>query len=104
MFKWLFQHFNFIVRNLPSKLMVAAGFSMVTGAAVLVAVVQALNTARDYIAGIPGEVLQIILLAGAGQGLSIIGAAIVTKMTWDSVKPGMVWNKPTPSGTGTVYV
>lgn len=69
------------------RLLVGSGFALVTGVAFYAAIENALNAVTGSIAGITGDLLSIILLAGTGDAISIIGAAVLTRASWDRGQP-----------------
>ena len=83
MFKALYSLLTRLVGNSAARVMVGGGFSIVTYL-ILTTMVTALLTALvSALGGLGADVLDIILLAGTGDGLSIIGAAVLTKIMWE---------------------
>lgn len=82
-----------LLRNLfgdsVARVLGGAGISIVTGAILMPLVSGALNSAAAAIAGIGGDMLQVMLLGGIGEILSITGAAMMTRMALASTKLGL---------------
>lgn len=62
-----------------AKILVGAGLGVVSYAALSTAVSAALGALASQFSGLPADVLNMLLLSGVGQGLSIIGTAMVTR-------------------------
>lgn len=67
-----------------SRMLVGAGLALASLAAVTPLVLSAMNAAAQGFGDITGAVLQIMLLSGIGEGISIIGSAILTRMIVDT--------------------
>lgn len=64
-----------------ARVLGGAGLSLTTAAVLIPLVTAALNQAADALAGVGGEILQLALLFGIGEAMSIVGAAALTRMT-----------------------
>lgn len=82
-----------LLRNLfgdsVARVLGGAGISVVTGAVLMPLVITALNAASSAVAGIGGDILQVMLLAGVGECMSIIGSAMLTRMALNSTRLGL---------------
>lgn len=66
-----------------------AGLALTTAAVLIPLVTTALNAAAAALAGIGGEILQVILLFGFGEALSIVGAASLTRLMMGAGRVGI---------------
>lgn len=66
-----------------------AGLALTSAAVLIPLVTTALNAAAAALAGVGGEILQVALLFGIGEGLSIVGAAALTRLVMGSSKVGL---------------
>lgn len=87
MFGKLFATLASLLGTTVQRVMIGSGFALVTGVAFYAAIVAALNQANSLISGITGDLYQIIMLAGVGDAMSLIGAAILTRASWDKGQP-----------------
>jgi hypothetical protein len=87
--KW----FSVLLKNLfgdgVARLLGGAGLTLVTGAVMLPMVTTALNTAAHSIGGIGGGLLDVVLLLGIGEAMSIIGSAMLTRLAMNSTRVGL---------------
>jgi hypothetical protein len=60
-------------------LLVGGGISLVVFSGLSLAVESAMEFAADSLAGAPADVVQLALLTGVGDALSLIGAALITR-------------------------
>lgn len=67
-----------IVGRSGATILTGAGVSLASYAAIATATTAALSGAVGFFNGLPSAVLQLVLLAGAAQALSIVGAALLT--------------------------
>lgn len=58
----------------------SAGLSMVVFAGLDLAVESAMESVLDELNGLPSDLLQLALLMGIGEAISIIGSAILTRV------------------------
>lgn len=87
MLKSLFSFLEKLLGNSASRFLIGGGFALGSYAAITVAVTGALNAAEGYIGGMGGDLLQIVLLAGVSDALTLVGVAILTRAAWNSGKP-----------------
>lgn len=66
-----------------------AGISLVSAAIMLPFVTAALNGAAASIGGIPADILNVMLLAGVGEIMSITGSAMLTRVAMGAGKIGL---------------
>lgn len=66
-----------------------AGLSIATAAILIPAMTTALSTAAAAVGGIGADMLNVALLFGFGEILSIIGTAMITRITLNSTKLGL---------------
>jgi hypothetical protein len=89
MLKWL----SVLLKNLfgdgVARLLGGAGLSLVTGAVALPLITTALNAASAAIGGIGADVLNVALLFGFGEAMSIIGTAMLTRAAMGATRVGI---------------
>lgn len=68
---------------------VAAGLSLVSAAVLIPLVTGALDMAASAMSGVPGDMLSVINLFGFGEALSILGSAMLTRVTIASATVGV---------------
>ncbi|KRG64253.1 hypothetical protein ABB26_08710 [Stenotrophomonas humi] len=89
MLKWL----SLLLKNLlgdgVGRVLGGAGLSLVTGAVALPLITTAMNTAASKIGGIGGDVLNVALLFGFGEALSIMGTAMLTRAAMGATRVGI---------------
>lgn len=89
MLKWL----SILLKNLfgeaGARVLGGAGLSLVTGAVALPLITTALNAAASAIGGIGGDVLNVALLFGFGEALSIMGTAMLTRAAMGATRAGL---------------
>lgn len=83
---WLAAFLTQLLGNSLARVLTGAGLGLATGAALLPLVKSALNLVVSHWGGIAGDVSSVLLLAGAGESITIIGSAIVTKVGIDAAK------------------
>ena len=66
-----------------------AGISLVSAAVLLPLVTAALNAAASGLNGLPGDLLNVMLLCGLGECLSVVGSAMLTRVAMDAGKIGL---------------
>lgn len=66
-----------------------AGISLVSAAVMLPFISAALNAAASGLGGVPGDLLNVMLLCGVGECLSIVGSAMLTRVAMDAGKVGL---------------
>lgn len=72
-----------------ARLLSGAGLSVVSFAAILPVVTAALNLCSSQIGGLPSDVASLLLLSGAGECLSIVGSAVLTRMAINAAQVGI---------------
>lgn len=72
-----------------ARMLSGAGLSVVSFAAILPVVTSALNLCAQHISSLPGDVASLMLLGGAGECVSIIGAAVLTRMSINAAHVGI---------------
>lgn len=83
---WLAQFLIALVGNSLARVLTGAGLGLATGASLLPLVKTALAKIPQYWGGIAGDVSNVMLMAGAGEAITMIGSAIVTKVVIDAGK------------------
>lgn len=68
------------VSGLIPMILVGAGMSLVVFTFIEPLIQDLLNSAANYVGGLPEIALQLILLSGVGEALSIIGSALLTRV------------------------
>lgn len=81
-----------------AKILVGAGLGVVTYGALSTATSLALNALVAQFSGLPANVLNMLLLSGVGQGLSIIGSAMAARAAMKAASVGI--GMAAASGTG----
>lgn len=92
MLKYLAQLLKNLLGDSVGRVLSGAGLSLVSMAALLPLVTSALNAAASAvggIGGIGGDVLNVILLFGFGEALSVMGAAMLTRMSVQAAGVGL---------------
>lgn len=72
-----------------ARMLSGAGMSVVSFAAILPVVTAALNLCASSIGGLPSDVASLMLLSGAGECVSIIGSATLTRMAINAAQVGI---------------
>lgn len=72
-----------------ARMLGGAGLSVISMAALIPVVLTALNLVSSRINGIAGDLASLALLSGLGEGLSIIGSAIMARMAISSAGVGI---------------
>ncbi len=89
MLKWL----SLLLKNLlgdgVGRVLSGAGLSLVTGAVSLPLITTSMNAAASAIGGIGGDVLNVALLFGFGEALSVMGTAMLTRAAMVSTRVGL---------------
>lgn len=88
MLKSLFLLLKGLIGESFARVLSGAGLSMVSFAGITAVVTGALTLAVQYVNGISGAMLQIVLLLGTGHALSLIGAALLTRAAMTSAGIG----------------
>lgn len=69
-----------LLGDLVGRVLTGAGLALVTGAALIPIVTTAMDAAAAALGGMPGNMLAVANLGGIGEGLSIVGAAVITRV------------------------
>lgn len=72
-----------------ARVLQGAGLSMLSMAAIMPIVLTGLNLAASNLSGITADLSSLALLSGAGEGMSIIGSAIVARVSMSSAGLGI---------------
>lgn len=64
-----------------SRLLVGAGLTLLTAGGIYSIVEVALNGLVSYFSGLPSDILSFVILSGVPAGMSLIGSAILTRLT-----------------------
>lgn len=83
---WLGSLLASLLGTSVARMLTGAGLAIVTFAGMTPLVLSALNHAADLLEGVGGSVLQIMLMCGAGEALSMLGSAIMTRVAIDAGK------------------
>jgi len=75
--------------NSAARVLTGAGLSVASYGAITVAISTALSALTSSFSALPSAMLNIILLAGVGQAISIIGAAMLTRAAINSATVGL---------------
>ncbi|TAA37559.1 DUF2523 domain-containing protein [Pseudoxanthomonas winnipegensis] len=89
MFKLLRLLLENLLGSAAGRVLSGAGLALFTSAATIPTITAALNAAAQAFAGVPGDMLNVILLFGFGQAISIIGAAVLTRAAITSSVVGL---------------
>lgn len=81
---WLGALLASLLGTAGSRILTGLGLGLVTYAALTPLVLSALNAMRSMTGGMTSSVLQVVLLSGIGEALSMIGAAIMTRTAIDA--------------------
>jgi len=75
--------------NSAARVLTGAGLSVASYGAITVAISTALAALTSSFSALPSAMLNIILLSGVGQAISIIGAAMLTRAAINSATVGL---------------
>lgn len=89
MLKYLSQLLKNLLGDSLARVLGGAGLSLVSMAALVPLVTTALNAAASAVGGIGGDVLNVILLFGFGEAMSVMGAAMLTRMSIQAASVGL---------------
>jgi len=78
-----------ILGNSAARVLTGAGLSVASYGAITVAISTALGALTSSFSSLPTAMLNIILLSGVGQAVSIIGAAMLTRAAINSAAVGL---------------
>lgn len=89
MLRWIKELLRNLVGDSIATALMGGGLALVSFAALSAVLIGALNQAASAFAGIGGDVLNILLLGGLGEVLSIIGSAMLTRVAITSAGLGI---------------
>jgi len=89
MFKALFNLLSKLLGNSAARVLSGAGLSLASYAALSTATLAALNAVSAAFSNVSADVANLVLLFGVGQAISIIGAAMLTRVALQSVTLGI---------------
>lgn len=72
-----------------ARVLSGAGMSVLSVAAILPIVTAALNLCASHMSGLPSDVASLMLLSGAGESVSIIGSAVLTRVAVNAAQVGI---------------
>jgi hypothetical protein len=78
-----------LLGGLLARVLIGAGMGVVTYGVLTTAVAGALSAMVAQFGGIPSDMLNLLLLSGVGQGLSIIGAAMTARAAMRAASVGV---------------
>lgn len=78
-----------VLGNSAARVLTGAGLSVASYGAITVAITASLGALTSSFSALPSAMLNIILLSGAGQAISIIGAAMLTRAAINSAAVGL---------------
>ena len=78
-----------IVGRSGATMLLGSGLSVASYAAIATATTAALTSAVGFMGQMPAAMLQLVLLSGAGQALSIVGAALLTRAAIQAASLGL---------------
>lgn len=81
---WLGTLLASLLGTAGARILSGLGLGLVTYAAMTPVILSALNLARGLTSGITSSILQLVLLSGIGEALSMIGAAMMTRAAIDA--------------------
>jgi len=86
---WLANLLRNLFGDAVARIFGGAGLALVTSAVMIPVVTTALNQAAAAFGGIPADILNVVLLFGFGEAMSIIGAAMLTRLAVQSANVGV---------------
>lgn len=89
MFKTLFDLLAKLLGNSAARVLSGAGLSLASYAALSAAVLAALNGVAQGFANVSADIANLVLLFGVGEALSIVGAAMLTRVALQSATLGI---------------
>jgi hypothetical protein len=89
MLSWLKALLRNLVGDSIATALLGGGLALVSYGALSVLLTGALDSAADAFGGLPGDMLNILLLGGLGQILSILGSAMLTRLAITSASLGI---------------
>ena len=89
MFALLGELLTGLLGGLLARVLIGAGMGVVTYGVLNTAVAAGLNAMVAQFGGMPADMLNMLLLSGVGQGLSIIGAAMTARAAMRAASVGV---------------
>lgn len=89
MLRWLKELLRNLVGDSIATALMGGGLALVSYAALSTMLVGALDAAAAGFGGLPGDMLSVLLLGGAGEILSILGTAMLTRLAITSASLGI---------------
>lgn len=89
MFKRLFDLLSRLLGNGAARVLSGAGLSLASYAALSAAVLGALNGVVSAFSHVSADIANLVLLFGVGEAISIIGAAMLTRVALQSATLGL---------------
>lgn len=86
---WLSTLLKNLFGDAVANVLGGAGLSLVSAAVLIPLVTSALDMAASAMSGVPGDMLSVINLFGFGEALSILGSAMLTRVTIASATVGV---------------
>lgn len=83
---WLASFLVSLLGNSIARMLTGAGLGLATGAALLPLVKTALNLIVQKFNGMSADLANVMLMCGAGEAITLIGSAIVTRVGIDAAK------------------
>lgn len=71
------------------RILSGAGLALTTGAVLTPLVAGALDAVASAVGGLPGDLLAIAAMGGIGEGMGIIGSAMLTRVAIKSASVGL---------------
>jgi hypothetical protein len=78
-----------LLGGLLARVLIGAGMGVVTYGVLNTAVAAGLNAMVSQFSGMPADMLNLLLLSGVGQGLSIIGSAMTARAAMRAASVGV---------------
>lgn len=72
---------TWILGSAVAKMLVGAGLTLLTAGGIYSIVQVALDGLVSYFSGLPSNILSFVILSGVPAGMSLIGSAILTRLT-----------------------
>lgn len=89
MLKSLFLFLQGLVGGALANILIGAGLGVVSFSAISAAIYSALALMQSYVGGITTDALQVVLMLGFGEALSIIGSALLVRAAIASAGVGI---------------
>lgn len=86
---WLATLLRNLLGDSVGRVLSGGGLALATGALMIPLLTTALSAVSSAFGGITGDILDVALMFGTGEGLSIIGSAMLTRVTINSAAVGL---------------